>query len=78
MADLVTTAQLNSLKLKFAKCNSAELSELDRETKQRKFSAWCLSIIGEQVDYQDPAAWCREWFDTCWKHLIDSDVPFDA
>ena len=78
MADVVTTAQLNSLKLKYAAVNQ-DLENLDRPTKQRRFNAWCLSIIGEEVDYGDPGSWCREWYETCWQDLVgvSDDVPFE-
>lgn len=79
MADVVTTVQLNSLKLKFAKVHEDELSNLDRPEKQERFRQWCLEIVGEQVNYADASNWRREWYETCWKHLIgiDSDVPFE-
>ena len=79
MADVVTTSQLNSLKIKFNKVNAAELEGRDRAAKQQRFNAWALEVNGEQVDYLDPASWCREWYETCWKTLIGTEgVPFDA
>lgn len=79
MADVVSVAQLNSLKLKFAKVNEAELSQLERPDKQERFRAWCREIIGEDINYSDPSNWLRQWYETCWKHLTEtgSDVPFE-
>ena len=79
MADVVTAAQLNSLKLKFAKVNEDSLSGLDRAKKLEKFSSWCLSVVGEQVDYSDASMWEQAWFRQCWRELIgpDADVPFE-
>lgn len=80
MEDVVTEAQLNSLKGKYVTVNERQMQGLERPEKQAAFSAWCRSIIGEDVDYLDRHAWCREWYETCWKDLIgtSSDVPFDA
>lgn len=79
MDDVVTTAQLNSLKLKFAKENESVLEGLDRPQKQERFNHWCREFIGEDVDYSDPGNWCREWYQSCWQELVgvDSDVPFE-
>lgn len=78
MADVVTTAQLNSMKLKFAKVNSRHLESLaSREEKQGAFNSWANGIVGEDVEYNDPSNWNREWFDACWKDLQSDDVPFD-
>jgi len=80
MDDVVTTAQLNSLKLKYAKVNNAELAGLDRPQRLQHFSGWCKHVIGEEVDYSDRGSWCREWLDACWKLLKDGpdeDVPFE-
>jgi len=78
MADVITTAQLNSLKLKYAKTHEAELSGLDRAAKAEKFNAWAGMIVGEQADYTDSGSWDSEWFKACWRELIgpDADVPF--
>ena len=78
MADVVTAAQLNSLKLKFAKLNEDVLSGLDQPRKLEIFRAWCKKIVGEDVDYNDPGMWELEWFRMCWRDLIgpDGDVPF--
>jgi hypothetical protein len=78
MADIVTANQLNSLKLKYAKLHETELAPLDRPAKLQKFSSWCCSVIGENVDYSDPQAWSTGWFEKCWQELIgpDADVPF--
>jgi hypothetical protein len=79
MADVVTAAQLNSLKLKFAKLNADALAGLDQPHKLERFCAWCLSVVGEQVDYNDPQSWETDWFRQCWRELIgpDADVPFE-
>jgi hypothetical protein len=79
MADVVTAAQLNSLKLKFAKDNADALEGLDRPKKLQRFVAWCKSVVGEEVDYDDPGMWEGEWFKQCWRELIgpDGDVPFE-
>ena len=79
MEDVITEIQLNSLKGKYATVHEAELRGLDRVAKQAAFCAWCKSIIGEYVDYLDRHAWCREWYEACWKELIGttSDVPFE-
>lgn len=79
MADVVTTAQVNSLKLKFAKVNESLLVNLDRSQKLQRFNSWAKSICESDVDYNDSASWCREWYEACWKDLIgtSSDVPFD-
>ena len=77
MADVVTTAQLNSLKLKYSKEYADSMSKLDRPAKQRAFDKWAIGIIGEEVNYQDAGSWCREWYDECWRSLgVSSDVPF--
>ena len=78
MADVVTDAQLNSLKLKYSQVHADDLRDLDRPAKQGKFSAWCYDLIGEQVDYQDSGSWTRDWYDACWNHLRLTDVPFEA
>lgn len=79
MEDVVTDMQLNSLKGKYATVNESTLRGLDRVHKQEAFSAWCKSMIGEDVDYLDRHAWCREWYEAAWKALIGtgSDVPFE-
>ena len=77
MVDVVTTAQLNSLKLKYSKEYADSMSKLDRPAKQRAFDKWAIGIIGEEVNYQDAGSWCREWYDECWRSLgVSSDVPF--
>jgi len=79
MADVVTTLQLNSLKLKYAKVNEHELKGLDRTKKAERFSQWCESLIGEQIDYSDAGMWAPDWMKTCWQELTgaDPDIPFD-
>lgn len=79
MASVVTAERLNTLKLKYAEVHADTLAGLDRPAKQAAFNAWCLSIIGEQVDYNDASAWELSWFKQCWQALVgpDSDVPFD-
>ncbi len=79
MTDVVTAAQLASLKLKYAKVNADALEGLDRPAKLQRFSAWCLSIIGEQADYSLPESWEPAWLKQCWRELIgpDVDVPFE-
>ena len=80
MEDVVTEMQLNSLKGKYATVHARELQGLERPAKQAAFNSWCLSLIGEEVDYIDRQSWCREWYDAAWKDLIGttSDVPFEA
>lgn len=79
MADVVTTSQFNSLKIKFSKVQAAELEGLDKANQAQLFNAWCRETIGEDINYNDPSVWCREWYDACWKELVgtDSDVPFE-
>jgi len=80
MADVVTKSQLGSLKLKYARVHKAELKGLERPEQLQHFASWCKEVIGEEVDYDDPGAWCREWYDACWKLLQDGpsdDVPFE-
>lgn len=79
VADLVSKFDLLSLKVQFSKVHSSELEGLDRPSQLQKFNAWCRQIIGEDVDYNDPVSWCREWYETCWKQLasLNSDVPFE-
>ena len=79
MEDVVTEMQLTSLKKKFATINEAELEGMDRPQRQAEFASWCKSIIGEDVDYSDRLAWCREWYEACWQSLVgaSSDVPFE-
>jgi hypothetical protein len=79
MADVVTAAQVNSVKLKFAKLHEDELKGLDRAQKQQKFSEWCLSVTGEEADYNDYGMWTAECLRACWRKLIgpDADVPFE-
>lgn len=71
--DVVTLAQLNLLKQKFAKVNSASLKGKDRPEKLQAFREWCLDLFGEEVDYTEPSSWNREWHDAAWKSLQDSD-----
>jgi hypothetical protein len=80
MEDVVTEMQLNSLKGKYATVHAKELRGLERPQKQAAFSHWCKTLVGEDVDYNDKHAWCREWYEACWKDLIGttSDVPFEA
>jgi hypothetical protein len=79
MEDVVTEMQLNSLKGKYATINAKVLDGKPRDLKQQAFSTWCRSLIGEEVDYLDRHAWCKEWYDAAWKDLIgvSSDVPFE-
>lgn len=79
MEEFVTTAQLNALKLRFAKEYADILKPLDREGKHQRFNVWCKELIGEDVDYGEPASWDREWLDAAWKRLTGtaSDVPFE-
>lgn len=79
MADIVTAAQLNSLKLKFAKENTDSLSGLDRPKKLERFSSWCKAVVGEEIDYDDPGMWEQEWYRQCWRELAgpDADVQFE-
>ena len=65
--------------LKFAKANEASLASLDRPAKLQRFNSWAKSICGEDADYNDHAAWCRDWYEAAWKDLIgvSSDVPFE-
>ena len=80
MADVVSAEQLNTLKIKYAKVHTETLRGLDRPAKQAAFNAWCLSVIGEQVDYNDASMWEPAWFRACWRELIgpDADVPFEG
>jgi len=81
MADIITTTQLNFVKIKYATVFADELTDMDRTQKQQKFNSWCLSIIGEQADYSDSASWSADWLKTCQRELtggIDSDIPFPA
>ena len=79
MASVLTTDQLNTLKLKYSKVHSETLEGLDRPAKQAAFNSWCMSVIGEQTDYTDASAWEPAWFRQCWRELVgpDSDIPFD-
>ena len=78
MADVVTAAQLNSLKLKFAKLHEDALSGLNQPQKLERFREWCGKIVGAEADYNDPGMWEQAWFRQCWRDLIgpDGDVPF--
>jgi hypothetical protein len=80
MAEVVTVAQLNALKLRFAKEHANALEGLSRDAKSQKFNAWCRGIIKEDVDYRDPQSWEREWFQLCWVELtgVSQDVPFEG
>lgn len=80
MADVVTTSQLNSLKLKFAKVNADSMAGLDRVQKGERFASWCKGIVGENVNYSDAGVWETAWFRLCWQELIgmDADIPFDG
>lgn len=79
MADVVTEAQLNSLKLKYAKVFAKELANLDRPKRQAKFQDYCENLFGEQGDFNETSTWQAEWFRQCWRELIgpDGDVPFE-
>ncbi len=80
MADVVTAAQLNSLKLRFSKLHATELDGLDRAAKQKVFRSWACGIIGEDADYSEPSYWAKEWYQACWTDLtgVDDSVPFEA
>lgn len=80
MQEVVTTAQLNALKFKWAKEYTAALEGLDREAKAKRFNTWCKGVIGEDVNYADSSSWEREWFRLCWVELtgVDADVPFEG
>lgn len=80
MADIVTTSQLNSLKLKYAKIHAEELRGLERPERLARFCKWCRSVVDEDVDYDDAMAWNQEWYQICWRELVgpDADVPFDS
>jgi len=81
MADLVTTSQLNSLKLKFAKTRADELTGLDRVAKAAAFTAWAKEITGEEdFDPLEASQWDPAWHDQCWKYLVGAaaDVPFEG
>ena len=79
MADLVTTAQLNALKVKYATVHKDSLSGLDRVAKAQKFNAWVREIVGEDADFTDATHWEAAWLAACWKIFTgtDADVPFD-
>jgi hypothetical protein len=79
MADVVTDAQLNSLKLKYSKVFAAEIEGLDRPKRQQKFNDYCQGLFGEQGDFNDASTWGPEWYKQCWRELIgpDGDVPFE-
>lgn len=79
--DAVSQEQLNSLKLKYSKVHAEELEGLDRPKQLGRFNGWCREVIGEDVNYNDPVSWHREWHEACWKklteiHGVSSDVPF--
>ncbi len=79
MSDVVTTAQLNALKLRYA-ASFPELDEMDRVTRLKAFIDWCRDMIDEDVDYNDPGNWHREWYETCWHSLVagvSDEVPFE-
>ncbi len=79
MADVVTLAQLNSLKLKFNKLRADELKGMDRPTKLTQFNEWCRSVVGEDADFNEPQSWEQAWFKLCWRDLVgpDADVLFE-
>ena len=79
MADVVTAAQLNALKLKFSKVHATELDGLDRAAKQEVFRSWACGIVGEDADYSEPSHWAKEWYQACWVDLtgVSADVPFE-
>jgi len=79
MADVVTAAQLSSLKLKFSKTHSGQLDGLDRDAMQEAFRSWARGIVGEDVDYTEPSHWAKEWYQACWADLtgVSDDVPFE-
>ncbi len=79
MADIVTAAQLNSLKLKFSKVRADELKGLDKPQKLSRFQEWCAGVTGEHADFDEPQSWEQAWFKLCWRDLVgpDSDVPFE-
>lgn len=81
MADVVTLAQLNNLKQRFATVNSESLKDKDRPHKLQAFRSWCSELfLDESVDYTEASNWNREWYDLAWRSLqtANSDVPFDA
>lgn len=76
MADVVTTAQLGSLKLKFSQAHAHELTGLDRPAKLQKFNSWARKVTGEDADFTDESHWTRDWYDACCRALA-ADVPFE-
>jgi len=79
MSDLVTTAQLNALKLKFAKVYAASIEGKEQSQKKVAFTQWVNETIGEDFDPLEPSQWDRLWLDACWKELtgVSADVPFE-
>lgn len=77
--DMVSQDQLNSLKLKYSKVHSSELEGLDRQEQLERFNAWCRKTVGEDVNYNNPVSWHRDWYETCWNEAngVSSDVPFE-
>ena len=83
MADFetaVSVAQLNGLKMRYAKENEAALKGKDRPAKAQAFNSWAREIVGQDVDYRDATSWQRDWYEAAWAELTgaDSSVPFDS
>lgn len=74
----VSDDMLNALKKKYSEGHAFELEGMDRPAKQQAFSAWCLGLIGEMVDYREAKSWTREWYDRCITALnVPFSVPFE-
>lgn len=79
MSGVITKAQLDSLKIKYATVNETRLKGMDYPQKQADFQEWCVNTIGEEVNYLDRLCWTSEWYEAAWKNLtgISLDVPFE-
>lgn len=78
--DVITQEQLDQLKLNWHRRDSERLSKMDKPKQASEFAIWCRDVIGEDVNYTDPARWQRAWYEACWDALsgIDEDVPFEG
>tara|TARA_Y100000593_G_scaffold39255_1_gene75894 strand:- start:267 stop:935 length:669 start_codon:yes stop_codon:yes gene_type:complete len=72
----ITRDQLDGLKMKLYQSNKPKMESMDRSEKEAFYREWCLSTLGEMMDYTDPGEWTREQLDTCIQSLNES-VPFE-
>jgi len=82
MEDLVTEAQLNSLKGKYFSVNETSLKGADYPARREAFNQWCREILDDgegETDYLHASSWSHSAYIECWRNLTGAtpDVPFE-